>query len=100
MAIVLGTLVVGGVTTYAAATETANAQFVSLSGTPAIAPGAGAVAPDTTTTTAPTTVPTTAPAAPAPSVDSATGSPGIPAQQTIGIAILPGSMTVTPSAES
>jgi hypothetical protein len=103
MAIVLGTLVVGGVTTYAAATETAHSQFVSLSGTPAVVSDTGQSSPTTTTptTTTPTTTTTTAPAPPAAqTVDSATASPGIPAQQTIGIAILPGPLTVTPSAES
>jgi hypothetical protein len=93
MAIVLGTLVVGGVTTYAAATETAHSQFVSLSGTPAVVSDTGQNSSTTTTTTTP--APPTAQ-----TVDSATGSPGIPAQQTIGIAILPGPLTVTPSAES
>jgi hypothetical protein len=90
MAIIVGTLVVGGVTTYAAATETANSQFVSLSGNDAIVSS-----PTTTTTTAPTPAPRAVQ-----SVDSATGSPGIPAQQTIGIEILPGPLTVTPSTES
>ncbi len=91
MAIIVGTLVVGGVTTYAAATETANSQFVSLSGNPVLVSAAGSVSSTTTTAPAPP---------PVPSVDSATGSPGLAAKQTIGIEILPGPLTVTPSAES
>jgi hypothetical protein len=91
MAIVLGTLVVGGVTTYAAATETANSQFVALSGNDAIVSGSGSAPTTTTTTPAPP---------PVHSVDSAIGNPGIPATQTIGMEILPGSLSVSPSAES
>jgi hypothetical protein len=97
-AIVLGTLLVGGVTTYAAATVSANSQLVSLGGSPT----SGVTASQASPTTAATI---TTSAAPVPTVQSAestnaVGSPGVAAKQTIGIAVLPGPLTVTPATES
>ena len=93
VAIVLGSLLVGGVTTYAAATASANSQIVSPGGSPVSAPDSPTTVPTTTATTI-------APVVQSADVAEATGSPGVPAKQTIGISILPGSLTVTPAAES
>jgi hypothetical protein len=97
-AIVLGTLLVGGATTYAAATASANSQTVSTSGAAVGAPTVvqPTVAPGSPATT--TTVPS--PTAQSAGVTDATGSPSVAAKQTIGISILPGSLTVTPTAET
>ena len=92
-AIVLGTLLVGGVTTYAAATVSANSQIVSLGGSPTSVVTADQASPTPTTTAA---VPTVQSAESA----NAVGSPGVAAKQTIGIAVLPGPLTVTPATES
>jgi hypothetical protein len=91
-AIVLGALLVGGVTTYAAATTSANSQSGSPVGTPAVVQPT--VVPGAPTTT------TSAPATQSAAVTDATGSTGVAAKQTIGISILPGPLTVTPSAET
>jgi hypothetical protein len=97
VAIVLGSLLVGGVTTYAAATASANSQIVPLGGAPVSAPVPVQGSPTTTPTT---TSPTLTPAVQSADVADATGSPALPAKQTIGISILPGSLSVTPTAQS
>ena len=92
-AIVLGALLVGGVTTYAAAPTSANPQMVPLGGSPSLAPGQGQDASSATTIT-------TAPPAQDAGLPSATATPGVAAKQTIGISILPGPLTVSPTTES
>jgi hypothetical protein len=91
VAIITGSLLIGGLTTYAAATASANSQTVSLSSSAALAPAGGPTQGSTTTTTAPPQAVDTS---------STAGSPGTTVQQTIGIAILPGSLSVAPTAES
>jgi hypothetical protein len=92
----LGFLLIGGVTTYAAATASANSQTVSLGISSAV--GASQVQDSpTTTTTAPPDAPLASQSA---DIAPATGGPGVPATQTIGVSILPGALTVTPTTES
>jgi hypothetical protein len=93
IAVIAGSLVIGGLTTYAAATASANSQIVSLGGSvPAASSAESSAAPTTTTTAPPATHVVDAPITAA--------GPANAVQQTIGISVLPGPMTVTPSSES
>ena len=90
-----GTLVAGGVTTYAAATVSANSQVVSLNGSAHTRTG------DTGTTPAPTTTSTTArPVVQVAGSADAAGNVGSAAKQTIGISVLAGPMTISPTTET
>jgi hypothetical protein len=113
VALIAGTLLVGGLTTYAAATASANSQPVSLGGSSTFAASTDP-APATTTTTSPAPRTSTSlgsvvtqsigesvlPGHPTVSPGGESGGPGNPITQTIGIAVLPGVMTVAPTSES
>ena len=87
-------LVLGGAIAHAAETAPATAVSVSVSGS---GPGAPAGDPTSTTSSAPVTP---GGGAVVDAGATASGEPGASVQQTIGVSVLPGSLTVSPGAES
>jgi hypothetical protein len=125
--LIASTLVIGGFTTYAAATASANSQLVSLGGSLGGTPDTDVTAATTTTMAPPTFHSiggTNDPVSPGPDPASSSavatqsigvtvepgsssftpspesGGPGNPISQTIGVEVRPGPLTVTPASES